>query len=98
MRNVTANLLSNVCNDVDIEPKLLPVTGQNLSNRTTNTRTEARRDITSVVGGGGVGGGFWVRGRQVFFNIRLFEPNAKRYPNSALSKCCAQNEKEEKKQ
>ena len=93
MRNVTANLLSNVCNDVDIEPKLLPVTGQNLSNRTTNTRTEARLDITS-----GVGGGFWVRGRQVFFNIRLFEPNAKRYPNSALSKCCAQNEKEEKKQ
>ena len=93
MRNVTANLLSNVCNDVDIEPKLLPVTGQNLSNRTTNTRTEARLDITSVVGGE-----FWVRGRQVFFNIRLFEPNAKRYPNSALSQCCAQNEKEEKKQ
>ena len=60
MRNVTANLLSNVCNDVNIEPKLLPVTGQNLSNRTTNTRTEARRDITSVVvgwGGGGGGGG-----------------------------------------
>ena len=57
MRNVTANLLSNVCNDVDIEPKLLPVTGQNLSNRTTNTRTEARLDITSVVGGGGGSGG-----------------------------------------
>ena len=94
MRNVTANLLSNVCNDVDIEPKLLPVTGQNLSNRTTNTRTEGG----GGGGGGGVGGGFWVRGRQVFFNIRLFEPNAKRYPNSALSKCCAQNEKEEKKQ
>ena len=55
MRNVTANLLSNVCNDVDIEPKLLPVTGQNLSNRTTNTRTEARRDITSVVVGWGGG-------------------------------------------
>ena len=60
MRNVTANLLSNVCNDVDIEPKLLPITGRNLSNRTTNTRTEARLDITSVVvgwGGGEVGVG-----------------------------------------
>ena len=56
LRDLTANLLSNVCNDVEIEPKLLPVTGENFSNRTANTRTEARLDIRSR--------GFWVRGQQ----------------------------------
>ena len=36
------NLLSNVCNDVDIEPKLLPVTGENFSNGTANTCTGSK--------------------------------------------------------
>ena len=90
LRGLTANLLSNVCNDVEIEPKLLPVTGGNLSNRAANTRTEARLDIRSR--------GFWVRGQQAFFHIRVFDPNAKRYLNSALPQCYAQNEKEKKRQ
>ena len=90
LRDLTANLLSNVCNDVEIEPKLLPVTGENFSNRTANTRTEARLDIRSR--------GFWVRGQQAFFDIRVFDPNTKRYLNSALPQCYAQNEKEKKRQ
>ena len=32
--DLTVNLLSNVCNDVEIEPKPLTVTGKNFSNRT----------------------------------------------------------------
>ena len=85
LRDLTANLLYNVCNDVEIEPKLLPVTSKTFPNRTANTHTEARLDIRSR--------GFWVRGQQVFFDIRVFNPNAKRYLNSALPQCYAQNEK-----
>ena len=70
--------------------KELPVTGENFSNRTANTRTESRLDIRLR--------GFWVRGQQAFFDIRVFDPNAKRYLNSALPQCYAQNEKEKKTQ
>ena len=89
LRDLTANLLSNVCNDVEIEPKLLPVTSENFSNRTANTRTEVRLDINQE--GSGLG-------QQAFFDIRVFDPNAKRYLNSALPQCYAQNEKEKKRQ
>ena len=79
LRDLTANVLSNLRNDVDIESKLLPVTGENFSNRTTNTRTEPRLDIKSRR--------FWVRVQQAFFDIRVFDSNAKRYLNSAPPQC-----------
>ena len=44
LRYLKANLLNNVYNDVEIEPKLPPVTGEIFPNRTANTRTEARLD------------------------------------------------------
>ena len=84
LRDLTAKLLSNDCNDVEIEPKL-PVTGEKFLNGTANTRTEARLDIRSR--------GFWFRGQQAFFDIRGFDPNAKRYLKSALPQCYAQNKK-----
>ena len=55
--HLTAKLLNNVCNDVEIEPKLLPVT-EIFLNRTANTPNKARLDITSRE--------FWVRGQQAF--------------------------------
>ena len=69
LRDLTANLLSNVSNDVEIEPKLLLVTGENFSNRTMYTRTEARLDIRSR--------GFWVRGQQAFFDIKYLTQTLK---------------------
>ena len=42
--------------------------------------------------------GFWVRGQQAFFDIRVFDPNAKTCLNSALPQCYAQNKKEKKRQ
>ena len=54
LRDLTANLMTMVCKDVDIEPQLLHVTGETLNNRTANTSNEARVDIKSRV--------FWVRG------------------------------------
>ena len=68
--DLTANLLTEVCKDVDIEPQLLPVMGETFENRTANTSNEARVDIKSR--------GFWVRGQQTFFDVGLFDPNANR--------------------
>ena len=47
LRELSANLLSNVCNDKQIEPKLLPVTRENFSNRIATARTEVRLNIRS---------------------------------------------------
>ena len=55
LRDLTANLLTEVCKDVDIEPQLLPVMGETFENRTANTSNEARVDIKSRR--------FWVRGQ-----------------------------------
>ena len=90
VRDLTANLLNEVCNDVNIEPQLLPVTGERFNNRTANVSNEARVDIKSR--------GFWVRGQQAFFDVRVFDPNAKRYLHKALPQCYIQNEKEKKQQ
>ena len=84
------DLLTEVCKDVDIEPQLLPVMGETFENRTANTSNEARVDIKSR--------GFWVRGQQTFFDVRLFDPNANWYLNKALPQCYIQNEKEKKRQ
>ena len=54
LRDLTANLVIDVCKDVDTEPQLIPVMGETISNRTANTNNEARVDIKSR--------GFWVRG------------------------------------
>ena len=58
LRDLTANLLTEVCKDVDIEPQLLPVTDETFENRTTNTSNEGKVDMKRR--------GFWVRGQQTF--------------------------------
>ena len=58
LRDLTANLLTEVCKDGDIEPQLLLVTGETFDNRTATTSNEARVDIKSR--------GFWVRDQQHF--------------------------------
>ena len=44
LRDSTLNLL-NVCNDVEIELRLLPVTGKNLEIQMVNRCNEARVDV-----------------------------------------------------
>ena len=74
--DLTANLLTGVCKDVDIEPQLLPVMVTKFENRTASTSNKERVDIKSR--------GFWVRGQQAFFDVRVFDPNANRYLSKAL--------------
>ncbi len=45
LRDLEANLLSEVCRDVEVEPKLQPVTGETMALRSANTDDNARLDV-----------------------------------------------------
>ena len=51
LRNLTANMMSEVCKDTEVEPKLTPLSGEELHSRTSNSSNEARVDIRTR--------GFW---------------------------------------
>lgn len=56
IRDLPAGLLKEVCNDVQIEVKLQPLTGKSLQYRTAITGNEARLDARAP--------GFWEGGQQ----------------------------------
>ena len=70
LRDLEADLLNVVCNDVEIEPALQDVSGEIL-NSGSNTSQEARLDVHAR--------GFWERQRSAFFDIRVCHPNAESY-------------------
>ena len=45
IRDVTADLLNEVCHNVSTEPELHPLSGELLSHRTANTEDRARLDV-----------------------------------------------------
>ena len=59
IRNTTANLLTEVCKDVCVEPQLQPLSSETFSDMTANTSDQARVDIS--------GRGFCLTGQVVFF-------------------------------
>ena len=89
LRDVTARIVSEVNKNTEIEPKLIPLSGEELHGRTTNRSNEARLDIRTRE--------YWERGQQAFFDIRLFDPNASRYLNKSLQQCHATNKLEKKR-
>ena len=69
IRDLTATLLTEVCNDVCTEPELQPVTDEELIGATANSQAGARLDIAA----NGVWGGTFER---TYFDIRVFNPHA----------------------
>ena len=70
IRDLQAELLDMVCYDVQVEPALQPITGEDLA-RGTNQAPDARLDVHCR--------GFWERQRDAFFDIRVCHPNADSY-------------------
>ena len=69
MRDLTANLMADVCHDVCIEPTLQPITGELLTGASAITDDGARLDIAV--------NGFWGgRHERAFFDVRIFNPHA----------------------
>ena len=59
IRDMTGDLLSEVCHDVCVEPPLMELTGESLTLRTANTARDARLDISAR--------GVWTRNQRPFF-------------------------------
>ena len=89
IRDLTANISREVYNDVEVEAKLIPLTGEQLQYWSAITGDEARLDIRAR--------SFWVRGQEDFLDIRVFDPNANRYLSATLPRCHEINEKEKKR-
>ena len=70
IRDLQAELLDMVCYDVQVEPALQAITGEELA-RGTNQAPDARLDVHCR--------GFWERQRAAFFDIRVCHPNADSY-------------------
>ena len=67
LRDLEAEMLRMVCNDVEVEPVLQEVTGVTL-NHGANKAPDARLDIHAR--------GIWERQRYAFFDVRVCHPNA----------------------
>ena len=76
IRDTFANLMKDVCFDVQLEPKLQPLGGESLDNRTTTTEDEARLDIKA--------NDLWeMRFNRTFSDVKRFNRLAKSYPRTS---------------
>ena len=88
IRDLTATLLTEICNDVCIEPDLQPIDGEVLTGSSSNTQDGARLDIAA--------NGFWGgRFERTFFDVRVFNPHA---PSNRHPNCYRKHEMEKKRQ
>ena len=77
VRHILATLLSDVCKDIELEPSILTLNGEEETVRkTAETNDEVRLNICAR--------SFWVSGQNAFFHIRVFDPNSQRYSKQAL--------------
>ena len=67
LRDLEAELLNIVCNDVQIEPVLQEVNGEAL-NSESNKSADAQLDVHARC--------FWEKQRSAFFDVRICHPNA----------------------
>ena len=74
IRNLTANLLTEVCHNVVTEPPLQPLNGESFSHRSTNVSAEAHLDIKAH--------GFWNLAQD---DVSVFHPNAPCYRSKGLA-------------
>ena len=90
IRDLTANLLTEVCHDVKVEPELQKITTETMTRRTANTKDGARLDIAA--------NGFWGgRHERMFLDVRVFNPLAPSNRSTNLEKCFLKHEKEKKR-
>jgi hypothetical protein len=90
IRDLSANLLSEVCQDVTIEPPLQPLQGEQFTYATAITENESRLDMAAR--------GFWQgRGERALFDIRIFNPYAQSNKKSSLSSTYRCHEKMKKR-
>ena len=89
LRDTTADLLREVSNDVSVEPRLQPLTGEYFP-PSTNTEDDARLDIRAK--------GFWDNQQQDTFDVRVFIPFAPSYRESTLAANYRRHEQQKRRE
>ena len=90
IHDLTASLMTEACNDVQFEPDLQPLTGEQLTYTTANVEDGARLDIAA--------NGFWSgRYERTFIDVRIFNPLAPSNCNSDLATCYRKHERSKKR-
>ena len=75
IRDVFANLMDDVCHDVQIEPKLQSLDKEIFPSNSTTIDDDARLDIKA--------NGLWgSRFNRTFFDVKIFNPHAKSCPKT----------------
>ena len=88
IRDLTANLLTEVCKYVSIEPDLQPIDGESFTGGSSSSQDGARLDIAAS--------GFWGgRFERTFFDVRVFNPHA---PSNHHPRCYRRHELVKKRQ
>ena len=87
IRDLEAELMREVCNDVRVEPELLPLNNEEIVNG--NVAQKARLDLS--------GNGIWGPQERTFLDIRVMHPNAPSYKDKDISQVYRQHEKEKKR-
>ena len=83
LRDLNAEIQSEVCRDVVIEPRLLPLDGEEVSGTTAD---RAALDISSR--------GLWSPFERTFYDVRVMHPNCPSYITKPMSKLYDMHEKE----
>ena len=81
--------MSIVCSDVEVEPVLQDISGEQLS-RGANKAQDARLDIHAR--------GFWEHQRSAFFDVRVCHPNAESHKDLEPQQIYRMHENEKKRQ
>ncbi|CAH3146181.1 unnamed protein product [Porites lobata] len=89
IRDLEAEMLHMVCTDVETEPVLQEITGEEL-NRGANKAPDARLDVHAR--------GFWDRQQSAFFDVRVCHPNAESYRELSPKQIFQLHENEKKRQ
>ncbi|CAH3182924.1 unnamed protein product [Porites lobata] len=89
IRDLEAEMLRMVCTDVETEPVLQEITGEEL-NRGANKAPDARLDVHAR--------GFWDRQQSAFFDVRVCHPNADSYRELSPKQIFQLHENEKKRQ
>ena len=89
VRNFEANLLKQVCNDVQIEPPLQPTTGFTF-HRSANTREDARLDVRAK--------DFWRQGQNAYFDVRITNTDSNSQRNQPVKSILRKHEQDKKRE
>ena len=90
VRDLTAALLAETCTGVLVEPPLQALDDEEFNFCTSNRDDEARLDIKVS--------DFWSKGRDAFFDVRVFYPIAPSYRLNDLKAIYKQHEGEKKRE